>query len=208
MNKRIEIVGILGAGKTTLLQNMDIVMNIDIKHIYEELSPINDIWDLVKNDKKQNHYFLLLSAYYLESTCKIIHEITNNNNKIFITDYSLSVHHYVYAYYCLKNKLINGIEWNTLSKMLDFYSNIIPPLVGIIEIDTLPSKALDNLRIRNRNLDKNTSIDYLERLYEYMQINRSNINNGLPSIKLKSEEIVIFDDITKRRINNLISYIQ
>lgn len=206
MIKRIEIAGILGAGKTTLLQNIETVLNKDIYCIYEDLSPINDIWNLVKNDGTQNHYFLLISAYYLESTRKIINKI-NEKSKILITDYSLSVHHYVYAYYCWENGLINDVEWSSLSKIFDFYFNLMPPLEGIIEIDILPPKALYNLNLRSRDLDKDVSIDYLERLSGLLRVNKNYITRGLPTIKIKSEEIKTFSNNTQLQISNLLSNI-
>lgn len=202
----MEIVGILGAGKTTLLQNINHVIGNDVSCLFEDLSTINDIWSIVNNDGNPKNYYLLISAYYLEFCSRVVNE--TSSNKIIITDSSLSVHHYVYAYYCWKNELINNVEWVTLSQMFNFFLSLLPPLAGVFEIDVLPLKASENLQLRNRDIDKKTSLDYILKIYNYLQINRNHIVNGVPAIIVKPEENIDFNAETKRRIKELVDNVK
>lgn len=199
MMGRIEIVGLLGSGKTTLLNKIALHSNDSVQIVHEELSPLNEVWNLIR-ETNQN-YYLLQSAYYLESLNKIQKAL---RNKLIVSDFSLRVHHYVYSFHLLQNNLINQVEWDELSKMLDIYTANLPLVTGIILIDATPIELLDNLHTRNRNLDSNTSLDYLNSLVECFQTNRSKILNQVATITFSTADLRAFDNMTEQKLQTFI----
>ncbi|MBN8641246.1 MAG: deoxynucleoside kinase [Flavobacteriales bacterium] len=200
MKTRIEIVGLLGSGKTTLLNKILLQSRDSVQCVHEELSPLNEVWNLIR-ETNQN-YYLLQSAYYLESLNKIQKAI---DNKLIVSDFSLRVHHYVYSFHLLQKNLINQVEWVELSKMLDIYIANLPLVTGIILIDATPTELLDNLHKRNRNLDSNTSLDYLNNLVECFQTNQSKILDQVPNITFSTSELRVFNYTTEQKLKTFIN---
>lgn len=203
MKTRIEIVGLLGSGKTTLLNKIALQSNNSVQGVYEELSPLNEVWNLIR-ETNQN-YYLLQSAYYLESLNKIQKAVSN---KLIVSDFSLRVHHYVYSFHLLQKNLINQVEWVELSKMLDIYTANLPVVRGIILIDATPTELLSNLHTRNRNLDSNTSLDYLNNLVECFETNQSKILDQVLTVTFSTNELRAFNDRTEQKLKTFIDDIK
>lgn len=203
MQKRVEIAGLLGAGKTTLLNKIALHKKNDVHCIYENLSPLSDVWNLVR-ETNQN-YYLLQSSYYLESINKLLKV---KGNKIIVSDFSLRVHHYVYSFHLLQQNMINQVEWDALCKMLDLYTTTLPFVTGIILIDATPTELLDNLHTRNRNLDSNTSLDYLNNLLKCFQTNQSKILDRVPTLTFNTAELRAFNYTTEQKLKTFIDNIQ
>ncbi len=196
---RIEIVGLLGAGKTTLLNKIAGQKIHETQCLYEELTPLNEVWNLVR--ETNNNYFLLQASYYLESLSKIQNAI---GSQLIITDFSLTVHHFVYSFYLLQKNLLNLTEWNVLTQMFDLYSANLPVTTGMIMIDAEPKELLENLHQRNRNLDSKASIDYLNDLFDCFWENKSSILSNIPLLVFKPFELKTFNSITEQRLNSFI----
>lgn len=203
MKNRIEIVGLLGSGKTTLLNKIALHSNNSVQCVHEELSPLNEVWNLIR-ETNQN-YYLLQSAYYLESLNKI-QKVASD--KLIVSDFSLRVHHYVYSFHLLQKNLINQVEWVELSKMLDIYTANLPLVTGIILIDATPTELLDNLHTRNRNLDSNTSLDYLNNLVECFQTNQSKILDRVQTVTFSTADLRAFNKTTEQKLKTFIDDIQ
>jgi len=200
---RIEIVGLLGSGKTTLLNKIALQSNTMVQCVYEELTPLNEVWNLIR-ETNQN-YYLLQSSYYLESLNKI-QKVAGN--KLIVSDFSLRVHHYVYSFHLHQNNLINQVEWVALGKMLDLYTANLPFVTGIILIDATPTELLDNLHSRNRNLDSNTSLDYLNNLVKCFQTNQSKILDRVPTLTFRTTELRAFNYTTEQKLKTFIDNLQ
>lgn len=196
---RIEIVGLLGAGKTTLLNKIAVHKGPAVQYVYEKLSPLNEVWNLVRETNK--NYFLLQSSYYLESLNKIQNVI---GNQLIISDFSLSVHHFIYSFFLLQKNLLNQTEWCVLNKMFKLYSANLPVISGIIMIDAKPEELLENLHQRNRNLDSNTSIDYLNDLFDFFLENKTHIISNVPTLIFRPSELKVFNRLTEQKLSSFI----
>lgn len=203
MTNRIEIVGLLGAGKTTLLNKIALQKCSNVCCVYEELSPLNEVWNLIR-ETNQN-YYLLQSSYYLESFNKIQNAASD---RLIISDFSLNVHHFVYSFHLLQKKLLNQVEWNVLNKMLKLFSANLPVITGIILIDATESELLENLHRRNRNLDSKTSLDYLNNLVDCFKENKIKILENVPTLTFSTSELRDFNQITEQKLNDFIEVSQ
>lgn len=203
MTNRIEIVGLLGAGKTTLLNKIALQKCSNVCCVFEELSPLNEVWNLIR-ETNQN-YYLLQSSYYLESFNKIQNA---TSDRLIISDFSLNVHHFVYSFHLLQKNLLNQVEWNVLNKMLKLFSANLPVITGIILIDATESELLENLHQRNRNLDSKTSLDYLNNLVDCFKVNKIKILENVPTLTVSTSELRDFNQITEQKLNDFIEVSQ
>lgn len=161
MRKYICIEGIIGAGKTTLTERLHSFLRE--KHnlssvIYEQFEKNR----LLENFYKQPNVYNVLAEYsFLIDRFHQLHQhFQNFNGGITISDYCFKK-----CLWFAQNNL-NPIQFEEYQKhyfQLEKDLGVYPDV--IIFLDVKPHRAFQNIQKRNRIMEKNIDIHYLEKLY-------------------------------------------
>lgn len=188
-NKKIiiSIEGNIGAGKTSLMDLLKGKLNDKIEFIYEpidEWSKIkdekgNDILSIFYGDKKRWCYTFQNIAYITRMTC-IIDKIKNSDKKYIILDRSLAADLNISAKMLYETKFMTLLEWNAYNQWNNFFitnfGNLIEHKFIYLKCD--PTICFNRIKKRNRDAEKDISIDYILLLNKYLDdwlLNEKNI---------------------------------
>jgi len=160
-NHNITISGLIGAGKTTLAHNLSELLSWTIIGESVEDNPYLDLFyeDMEKYGFAMQIYFL---NHRFEQEQK---NIWNKNNTI--QDRSMW-EDIIFANMLYKAGKISEIDYTTYKQLYTNMTNFIKKPSLIVYLDVEPEIALERIRLRNRQCEKNITLDYLKDLkYNY-----------------------------------------
>lgn len=172
----ISIEGNIGVGKTSLINILKNLLNDIAEIILEPVEEWNNITDengnnLLKNfyDDKQRWSYTFQNIAYVTRMDKIINIITTSDKKYIILDRSLEADLNTFAKMLHKEKFINKIEWEAYNKWNNFFNKYFGDKIihKIIYLRCNPEICYERICKRNRDSEKNMSIDYLNLIHEY-----------------------------------------
>ena len=189
MTKIIGIEGNIGVGKTTFV---NILMN-NYNNSCIVTEPVdmwleikdknnNNLLDIFYKDKKRWSYTFQNIAY-VTRMMKIEDKIKDNYKYLFL-DRTINTDKNVFEKMLYDDGYINELEHNAYNLWYDFYNNYVNKQKDnnkTIYLRAEPEVCLERIKKRNREEEKNITIDYLEKLNKYHDdwLNKKNDENIL-----------------------------
>jgi deoxyguanosine kinase len=176
MTKIIGIEGNIGVGKTTFV---NILMN-NYKNSCIVTEPV-DIWLNIKDKNNTNLLDIFYKdtkrwAYtfqniaYITRMKRIEDKIRENKYDYIFLDRSINTDKHVFEKMLYDDGLINEIEHSAYNLWHDFYNNYVNNKIQnykTIYLRATSEICVDRIKKRNREEEKNISIDYLKKLNKY-----------------------------------------
>lgn len=186
MPKYICIEGIIGSGKTTVLEKIkDILPDSQNISVLKERFEDNKLLELFY--QKPNQYNVLTEYSFLIDRFNQIYK----HFFIYKKHFTLSDFTFRKCLWFAQNNL-PSFEYKQYEKyflQLEKDLNIFPD--KIIFLDVKPEQAYQNIRNRNRNFEKNISLNYLENIYCIYQKNIHSMPTPVFSIEVRDYETLI-----------------
>lgn len=212
----ISIEGNIGVGKSSLLDMLKTQLNKIAEFITEPI----DEWTQIIDENGQN----LLDTFYKNKTRwsytfqnivyitrmnKLIDIIKNSKKKIIILDRSLEADLNTFAKMLYDDKFINKIEWNAYNKWNDFFNKQYGKLFihKIIYLRCDPKIAYNRIILRNRSVEKDIPINYLEQLHNYHDKWLLELKNNILIVNANEDFVndkQVFNKIYKKIMETLI----
>jgi len=171
----ISLEGNIGAGKSTLMSLLEEKLKDRVEFIYEPVDEWIEIKDKNNNNlldtfyKDKNRWsYTFQSVAYITRMNKIMEKMCNSNKEIIIMDRSLEGDYNTFTKMLREEDSINEIEWQCYMKWYKFFSTYIGKNIKhkYIYLRCDPSVAISRISKRNREEEKNISIDYINKLHE------------------------------------------
>ncbi|KAN0007022.1 hypothetical protein ACTFIV_005341 [Dictyostelium citrinum] len=179
----IAISGLIGAGKTTLAVALGKVLNLPT--YFEEVIDNLYLQDFYKDPKK---YSFQLQIYLLNSRFQqqqqIIWQARGGVQDRTIYEDS------VFAKMLNESGLLDDRDYSTYCKLFQNLSNFMRRPDLIIHLDVSPEKSLERIKSRNRECEKDISIEYLRNLYNAYHEFLQDISRYIPVIRINWSEFV------------------
>ncbi len=169
MRKYICIEGIIGSGKTTLIEQISkkLFPTVEIVLLKERFEN-NKLLELFYQNP--NPYRVLTEyGFLIDRFHQIFHHFSIYNQHFTLSDFTFRK-----CLWFAENNLTSS-EYNEYRKhflQLEKDLNIFPEKIIFLNIS--PQQASQNIKIRNRTMERNITLSYLEKLYD---IYIKNINN-------------------------------
>ena len=203
----ICIEGNIGSGKSTLLNKLKDFDFITIKE------PVNEIWQkylpiFYKNKSRWGFCFQLEVLNWYKKLNKLyIDKIKNNKNKnkiIICIERSPITCMKIFTTDLLECKFITDWEYSLLER---YYLDINWKPDCVFYLKCNPDKALNRIKIRNRNGENNINYDFLKKLHckheqMYNEKNNKYLNHKTIIIDANKEMENVFNIVLKK-LNNI-----
>lgn len=186
----ISISGIIGAGKTTLATALSKVMNLSV--YYESVIDNVYLSDFYNDQKK---YAFNLQIYLLNKRFAQYQEIVWSK-KGSITDRSI-FEDKIFAKVLYEEGNMEQRDYNTYLELFSNMSNFMKKNTLIIHLDITPEQALERIRERNRECEKNIPLIYLQRLHTGYTEFISHISTSIPVISVKYDKFKTAEEIAQ-----------
>lgn len=206
----VSISGIIGAGKTTLAKHLSKVLDLPF---YKEDAQDDPYLKLFYESKTKKYGYQLqisLLTKRFEQQQQIIW-----NGKGAVQDRSI----YEDAIFCkmlYESGKIEKIDYDTYLKLSNIMFNFCGKPTIIIHLDISPEEALKRMKVRNRDIEKYVTLDYLKMLHNAYQIWINSIKEiriiKINYDKYKIDEYstfdkfeTIMDDFSKKIANDVLN---
>lgn len=202
--KTFYVEGNIGSGKSTFCKWIENNFNNFSNVIYEPV----DEWKKTTDNKSNN----LLDYFYkdpirwaytfqtmtLSSRIKSLDSYTNKN--IRFVDRSIYCDKNVFAKNCYENGIFTDIEWKLYLDLFKSISNNFKfKPTAFIYIKTSPETCLKRIQKRNRNEEKNISLEYLKQIHQKHEQWLNNDDFYIPIIVI-DEMLLDYQDEKKMNI--------
>jgi deoxyadenosine/deoxycytidine kinase len=170
----ISVEGNIGVGKSTFTKLL--LDNIPSTEIVSE--PV-DMWLEVKNadgknilqtfyDDIERWAYTFQNMAYVTRMIKIERTIRNSNCDNIFLDRSIDTDKHVFENMLWKQNKLQQIEHETYNLWCDFYHEFVRSDMGkkIIYLRSTPDICAKRIKIRNREEEKNITIEYLQELHD------------------------------------------
>lgn len=182
------IEGNIGSGKSTLIEYLQTDKNYNdfnvkiLKEPVEEWKSFkdkktgNNILDYFYKDSKRWGYLFQMNAFITRS--KLIDKYKDKNT--ILMERSVYSDRYVFAKNCHEKGMITSIEWDTYLNWFEWLSGMLE-LNGdaYIYLRTSPKKSYERILKRNRQEEKQISLEYITEIHNKHEIwlnkNKKNI---------------------------------
>ena len=171
----VSIDGNIGAGKSSIIENLN---NRGYVSFPENLNYWGNLLDMFYDDP---HRWAFSLQTIILSSMKIAYDemIQKNTKYVFVERCPQSS--MVFANVAYNLKRINKVEIDMLNLLLDNHFNWIPDKTFRIVIPT--QTCLERIKIRQRECEKNITLDYLDAIENEYSKNNTNIIDGLLSVE-------------------------
>ena len=182
----ITIEGNIGVGKSTFTNIMKSAFNDSIV-----VSEPVDMWLNTKTNDGENILGLFYKdiprwAYTFQNLACVtrmmkIQDAINSNHNIIFLDRSLGTDRYVFEKMLHDDGLLTDIEHNMYKLWCDFYNNYVNKQnnLNYIYLKCDPEVALERIKKRGREEEKNITLEYLIKLNKYHEDWLGNLDNVL-----------------------------
>ena len=189
-NLFIGIAGMIGAGKSTLATSL--AKHLGIKAYYEPVENNEYLADFYKNTPK---YAFQMQVYLLTRRFQQHQEIIWRGESA-VQDRTI-YEDSVFAAMLAKSGLMEERDYRTYKQLFQYMSNFMCKPNVIVYLDVTPERSLERIKMRNRDVETNVSIDYLTNLYNEYQIFLKDISKVIPVISIDYDRFATVDEMAQ-----------
>lgn len=198
-NKLIAISGIIGVGKSTLTGNLGKYLNYDI---YNE--PVDTNEYLEKFYKDMNKYSFPMQIYLLNHRFRQHQQMVWSNNHA-IQDRSI-YEDVIFAKMLKEDNMMEDLDFQTYVSLFNNMTNFLHRPDLIIYLDVDPEIALQRIKLRSRECEKQLPLDYLKQLKAGYEDWLNDVEKRIPVLRIdwnefKDTEFVA--NLVKEKLGNL-----
>eukprot|EP01132_Coremiostelium_polycephalum_P003068 gene3068-3837_t len=186
----IGISGLIGAGKTTLCTALGKVLNLPT--YYEPTIDNSYLADFYKEPTK---YSFQLQIYLLNSRFRQQQQIIWQG-KGGVQDRTI-YEDSVFAKMLMESNLMDKRDYNTYCTLFSNLSNFMRKPNLIIHLDVSPEDSLQRIKSRNRECEKNITIEYLTNLHNAYQEFLKDISKYIAVIRVNWSEFQEPEELAK-----------
>ena len=191
----ITVSGLIGVGKTTLSKQLAEKLSYTI---LEEPVEDNPYLDLFYKDMKK--YAFAIQIFFLNYRFQQEQKnIWNKNNTI--QDRSMW-EDIIFARMLLDSGIMTEIDYNNYHKLFMNMTNFIKKPSLIIYLDVEPEIAFERIKIRNRDCEKEISLDYLRSLKKCYEEWLESVSKHTKVLRINWNEFMSTEYVVEQ-INNL-----
>lgn len=189
-NLFIGIAGMIGAGKSTLATSL--AKHLGIKAYYEPVENNEYLADFYKNTPK---YAFQMQVYLLTRRFQQHQEIIWRGESA-VQDRTI-YEDSVFAAMLAKSGLMEERDYRTYKQLFQYMSNFMCKPNVIVYLDVTPERSLERIKMRNRDVETNVSIDYLTNLYNEYQLFLKDISKVIPVISIDYDRFATVDEMAQ-----------
>ncbi|MBQ1267423.1 MAG: deoxynucleoside kinase [Proteobacteria bacterium] len=187
-NMFIGIAGMIGAGKSTLATSL--AKHLGIKAYYEPVENNEYLADFYRDTAK---YSFQMQVYLLTRRFQQHQEIIWRGESA-VQDRTI-YEDSVFAAMLAKSGLMEERDYRTYKQLFQYMSNFMCKPNVIVYLDVTPERSLERIKLRNRDVETNVSIDYLKNLYDEYQIFLKDISRVIPVISIDYDHFATVDEM-------------
>ena len=184
----IGIAGMIGAGKSTLATSL--AKHLGIKAYYEPVENNEYLADFYRDTAK---YSFQMQVYLLTRRFQQHQEIIWRGESA-VQDRTI-YEDSVFAAMLAKSGLMEERDYRTYKQLFQYMSNFMCKPNVIVYLDVTPERSLERIKLRNRDVETNVSIDYLKNLYDEYQIFLKDISRVIPVISIDYDHFATVDEM-------------
>jgi len=189
-NLFIGIAGMIGAGKSTLATSLS--KHLGIKAYYEPVENNEYLADFYRDTPK---YAFQMQVYLLNQRFRQHQEIIWRGESA-VQDRTI-YEDSVFAAMLAKSGLMEERDYRTYKQLFQYMSNFMCKPNVIVYLDVTPERSLERIKMRNRDVETNVSIEYLTNLYEEYQIFLKDISKVIPVINVDYDHFATVDEMAQ-----------
>ncbi len=189
-NLFIGIAGMIGAGKSTLATSL--AKHLGIKAYYEPVENNEYLADFYRDTPK---YAFQMQVYLLTQRFRQHQEIIWRGESA-VQDRTI-YEDSVFAAMLAKSGLMEERDYRTYKQLFQYMSNFMCKPNVIVYLDVTPERSLERIKMRNRDVETNVSIEYLTNLYEEYQIFLKDISKVIPVINIDYDHFATVDEMAQ-----------
>ena len=186
----IGIAGMIGAGKSTRATSL--AKHLGIKAYYEPVENNEYLADFYKNTPK---YAFQMQVYLLTRRFQQHQEIIWRGESA-VQDRTI-YEDSVFAAMLAKSGLMEERDYRTYKQLFQYMSNFMCKPNVIVYLDVTPERSLERIKMRNRDVETNVSIDYLTNLYNEYQLFLKDISKVIPVISIDYDRFATVDEMAQ-----------
>ena len=187
-NMFIGIAGMIGAGKSTLATSL--AKHLGIKAYYEPVENNEYLADFYRDTAK---YSFQMQVYLLTRRFQQHQEIIWRGESA-VQDRTI-YEDSVFAAMLAKSGLMEERDYRTYKQLFRYMSNFMCKPNVIVYLDVTPERSLERIKLRNRDVETNVSIEYLKNLYDEYQIFLKDISRVIPVISIDYDHFATVDEM-------------
>lgn len=187
-NMFIGIAGMIGAGKSTLATSL--AKHLGIKAYYEPVENNEYLADFYRDTAK---YSFQMQVYLLTRRFQQHQEIIWRGESA-VQDRTI-YEDSVFAAMLAKSGLMEERDYRTYKQLFRYMSNFMCKPNVIVYLDVTPERSLERIKLRNRDVETNVSMEYLRNLYDEYQIFLKDISRVIPVISIDYDHFATVDEM-------------
>lgn len=189
-NLFIGIAGMIGAGKSTLATSL--AKHLGITAYYEPVENNEYLADFYRDTAK---YSFSTQVYLLTRRFQQHQEIIWRGGSA-VQDRTI-YEDSVFAAMLAKSGLMEERDYRTYKTLFQYMSNFMCKPNVIIYLDVTPERSLERIKMRNRDVECNVSLEYLKNLYDEYQIFIRDISKVIPVISVDYDRFATADEMAQ-----------
>ncbi len=189
-NLFIGIAGMIGAGKSTLCTSL--AKHLNIHPYYEPVENNEYLADFYRDTAK---YSFQMQVYLLTRRFQQHQEIIWRGESA-VQDRTI-YEDSVFAAMLAKSGLMEERDYRTYKTLFQYMSNFMCKPNVIVYLDVTPERSLERIKMRNRDVECNVSLEYLTNLYNEYQIFIKDISKVIPVISVDYDRFATADEMAE-----------
>lgn len=186
----IGIAGMIGAGKSTLATALG--EHLGIQAYYE---PVQDNEYLADFYRDTNRYSFAMQVYLLNRRFQQHQEIIWRNQSA-VQDRTI-YEDSIFARMLAETGLMDERDYRTYVELFKHMSNFMCKPSVIVYLDVSPETSMERIRQRNRGVEADIQLNYLQALYEGYERFVADISRVIPVIRIDYERFATADEMAE-----------
>lgn len=186
----IGIAGMIGAGKSTLAAALAEHLGIDVH--YEPVADNEYLSDFYTDIKK---YSFAMQVYLLNRRFQQHQEIIWRGRSA-VQDRTI-YEDSIFARMLAGTGMMDERDYRTYVQLFKHMSNFMCKPSVIVYLDVSPESSMERIKMRNRGVESNISIDYLRALHEAYKEFVDNISKTIPVISVDYERFATAEEMAE-----------
>lgn len=189
----ISIAGLIGAGKSTLATALGKLMKLPV------------YYEPVEDNEYLDDFYNNMPKYAFQMQIFLLNKRFNQQQQIIwngvggISDRSIYEDE-IFVRMLNKSKIIEDRDYKTYKELSNNMFNFMRRPNVIIYLYVSPEKSLERIKLRNRESEKNITIEYLRSLYAEYEEFIKEIGKTISVIKINWEQLTPVDIVAKKII--------